>query len=378
MLIPATAVAWADDRVAVVLRHELAHVRRGDWLVQLAGELLRILTGSTRSPGSCARGCAARASGLRRRSAQTGAFTPRLRHPSVGRHPPLCPSARRGCRLRRWRDVTTGEEIRRHVEYTCDPDAGDGMVQGDDGSAPACGDRCLPPRRAAPCQLTGSRSRTRRARPSPKSRSCSRTPRTAAKLEVKSHQARTVLRSCRCPPPATPSKRRCRGSRRAETTIPSSGKAVKSGSCALARRASGDRQHSLNSRIEGSGPGKSQPRRADPIVPGLQRDIEACKAVRGWTRPAATQDQGRHADLSRQLSDAGIGGQVKLRATIADRWDGQGLQSPQVDKPGDRQRGNGGGPEVAVRRHAAQLPADRGHDERQPRLRHQSAQLEKF
>ena len=43
MLIPATAVAWADDRIRVVLRHELAHVRRGDWLVQLAGELLRIL-----------------------------------------------------------------------------------------------------------------------------------------------------------------------------------------------------------------------------------------------------------------------------------------------------------------------------------------------
>jgi TonB family protein len=43
VLIPAAAVAWADDRIRVVLRHELAHVRRGDWLVQLAGELLRIL-----------------------------------------------------------------------------------------------------------------------------------------------------------------------------------------------------------------------------------------------------------------------------------------------------------------------------------------------
>jgi len=43
VLIPAASVAWADDRIRVVLRHELAHVRRGDWLVQLAGELLRIL-----------------------------------------------------------------------------------------------------------------------------------------------------------------------------------------------------------------------------------------------------------------------------------------------------------------------------------------------
>jgi TonB family protein len=43
VLIPAAAVGWSSDRIRVVLRHELAHVRRGDWLVQLAGELLRIL-----------------------------------------------------------------------------------------------------------------------------------------------------------------------------------------------------------------------------------------------------------------------------------------------------------------------------------------------
>jgi len=33
--------AWTDERARVVLSHELAHIRRGDWLVQLSAELLR-------------------------------------------------------------------------------------------------------------------------------------------------------------------------------------------------------------------------------------------------------------------------------------------------------------------------------------------------
>jgi TonB family protein len=38
--LPATASEWAEDRVRIVLRHELAHIRRGDWIVQLASEVL--------------------------------------------------------------------------------------------------------------------------------------------------------------------------------------------------------------------------------------------------------------------------------------------------------------------------------------------------
>lgn len=41
VMLPVDADSWADDRIHVVLAHELAHVRRGDWAVQIAGELLR-------------------------------------------------------------------------------------------------------------------------------------------------------------------------------------------------------------------------------------------------------------------------------------------------------------------------------------------------
>ena len=41
ILLPAAATEWSDDRIRIVLRHELAHVRRGDWLVQLAAEIVR-------------------------------------------------------------------------------------------------------------------------------------------------------------------------------------------------------------------------------------------------------------------------------------------------------------------------------------------------
>ena len=43
ILLPAAANAWPDERIRVVLAHELAHVRRNDWLSQLSAELLRAL-----------------------------------------------------------------------------------------------------------------------------------------------------------------------------------------------------------------------------------------------------------------------------------------------------------------------------------------------
>jgi TonB family protein len=40
VLVPAAADAWPDERRRVVLAHELAHVGRGDWIVQLAARLV--------------------------------------------------------------------------------------------------------------------------------------------------------------------------------------------------------------------------------------------------------------------------------------------------------------------------------------------------
>jgi TonB family protein len=41
ILLPAGAEHWSDERARIVLRHELEHIRRGDWVVQMLGELLR-------------------------------------------------------------------------------------------------------------------------------------------------------------------------------------------------------------------------------------------------------------------------------------------------------------------------------------------------
>ena len=38
VMLPSDAPDWSDERVRVVLCHELAHVRRNDWAVQLAAE----------------------------------------------------------------------------------------------------------------------------------------------------------------------------------------------------------------------------------------------------------------------------------------------------------------------------------------------------
>jgi TonB family protein len=41
VILPRAALSWTGERAAIVLRHELAHIRRGDWVIQIAGELLR-------------------------------------------------------------------------------------------------------------------------------------------------------------------------------------------------------------------------------------------------------------------------------------------------------------------------------------------------
>jgi len=43
LMLPAGAGAWPDERAIVVLRHELAHIRRQDWLVQIVAQIVRIV-----------------------------------------------------------------------------------------------------------------------------------------------------------------------------------------------------------------------------------------------------------------------------------------------------------------------------------------------
>ena len=41
VLVPESAPSWPVERIRAVLCHELAHIRRGDWVVQMAAELVR-------------------------------------------------------------------------------------------------------------------------------------------------------------------------------------------------------------------------------------------------------------------------------------------------------------------------------------------------
>ena len=43
VILPTVAREWTEDRIRVVLSHELAHVWRGDWLVQTVAEVLRAI-----------------------------------------------------------------------------------------------------------------------------------------------------------------------------------------------------------------------------------------------------------------------------------------------------------------------------------------------
>jgi beta-lactamase regulating signal transducer with metallopeptidase domain len=43
VVLPAGSAEWSEERARIVLRHELAHVRRADWIVQMIAQTVRIL-----------------------------------------------------------------------------------------------------------------------------------------------------------------------------------------------------------------------------------------------------------------------------------------------------------------------------------------------
>src|SRR5207247_8990963 len=43
IILPRDSATWSDDRLNVVLTHELAHIQRFDWLVQMLAEIGRII-----------------------------------------------------------------------------------------------------------------------------------------------------------------------------------------------------------------------------------------------------------------------------------------------------------------------------------------------
>jgi TonB family protein len=43
VLVPSCALRWPEPRIRLVLAHELAHIRRGDWIVQITAEMVRAI-----------------------------------------------------------------------------------------------------------------------------------------------------------------------------------------------------------------------------------------------------------------------------------------------------------------------------------------------
>jgi beta-lactamase regulating signal transducer with metallopeptidase domain len=43
IILPARSAEWPEDRAGIVLRHELAHVRRRDWILHMFAQTLRIV-----------------------------------------------------------------------------------------------------------------------------------------------------------------------------------------------------------------------------------------------------------------------------------------------------------------------------------------------
>jgi BlaR1 peptidase M56 len=103
IILPAAAQGWADDRIRVVLHHELAHIRRADWVVQILAEQLRAVACARKASRpvmmlSCARESRARTMRgicLRRRDPSPGSTAARRRRQQWPDHRSYTAASRR-------------------------------------------------------------------------------------------------------------------------------------------------------------------------------------------------------------------------------------------------------------------------------------------
>ena len=129
VILPAGARDWTRDRVRVVLCHELAHIRRGDWAAQMTAELLRSLllvqpAHLDREPAPAPR----ERTGVRRRGVEPGYRWSRIRpafaRSGAGRQePPAKPVSRRSG-AGHAASVQPREENQFHAEHTSQSPSG--------------------------------------------------------------------------------------------------------------------------------------------------------------------------------------------------------------------------------------------------------------
>ena len=96
VMLPSDVSDWPEDRIRIVLGHELAHVRRGDWLVQMAAEVVRCaLLVQPARVGGVPPSAARKRAGVRRRRVEDGRRRIRRTPPSSSIWPERSSRSRR-------------------------------------------------------------------------------------------------------------------------------------------------------------------------------------------------------------------------------------------------------------------------------------------
>ena len=96
IILPDAARGWSDERLRVVLRHELAHIRRGDWGASSPPSCSARSTGSTRCLDGMQTPAAGERARVRRRGDEPRRRRRRLRQPPARSRPRARTAAGRG------------------------------------------------------------------------------------------------------------------------------------------------------------------------------------------------------------------------------------------------------------------------------------------